>query len=59
MKEDVIKYYGGQLDKVREARKTVTSPWGQQWLAVLEKRLSRQMQYRLIDGSRYDVSDQS
>lgn len=47
--EDVVSYYGRQLDKVKEARQHVKSPWGREWLATLERQLKRKMDWKLID----------
>jgi len=49
MIEDVISYYGRQLDKVKEAKITVRSSWGRDWLDTLERQLKRRMEWRLID----------
>lgn len=49
MIEDVISYYGRQIDKVKVARESVRSSWGREWLDTLERQLKRRMEWRLVD----------
>ena len=49
MIEDIVTYYGRQIDKVKEARRTMKSKWGRDWLESVEKRLQRQLEWRLVD----------
>ena len=49
MIEDIVTYYGRQLDKVKEARRNTKSKWGRDWLESVEKRLQRQLEWKLVD----------
>jgi hypothetical protein len=47
-REDLISYYGQQIDKVRASKNPRARSWHHQWIQALELRLQRQMQWRLI-----------